>query len=851
MGAVCFSIDERLVKALKEALPLTTFVETGTFKGDAIAIAAPYVDRVLSVEFSKPLWKESSARFKADPRIKVLFGNSPDVISRIRAEIGDASTLYWLDAHWCVATNTAGDKSQCPLLAEIFAIGKLGESSVILVDDARLFLAPPPEPHDVTQWPTFDQVLLALRSLSDAHEVMVVNDVIAFYPRAIKHVFEAYARHHGIDWLRASQSMAENPQLRQAVEEKEALIHAQDGSLQEKEALIRSQHRSLEEKEMLIHKQQHALHTDAPAGRKQQRALEEKEEVLQRLHRELQEKELVIRRQQDALAEAGRQAEAHARHVSESDGTIHALHASLQDKDVLIQGLNAAMEQLRAQHQQLVAELQAKDAAMRNLHDAAQHAQAQHERILADVGERDRLVARLDQALAHGREQHAELAAQLGAKHALIASLEGALRTNQEQHALLAEAVEQKEAVLGTLTQALAEKESVVATFTQALADKESVVATLKQALAEKESAIQALQKAGGSTHAHLALLRGLEEKEAVIQELNGALQAYRSAFSGMQAFIGPIHLISTAFRYLRQSPTRLVTPRLGNLNQHAPVQLRIPSHYTRPPALQNPPTICVVTPSFRQAGFIERTIRSVIDQGYPCLEYHVQDGASEDGTREILEKYSDRLTSWDSSPDSGQTQAINRGFARTKGEIMAWLNSDDVLFPGTLAYVAAYFARHPEVDVVYGHRLLIDENDLEIGRWILPAHDDRILSWADFVPQETLFWRRRIWEKVGAHVDESFRFAMDWDLLVRFRDAGARFARLPRFLGGFRIHPHQKTSAVISDVGFKEMDRIRQRALGKLPTHIEIRKAVFPYLLKHCAADLAWRVRSRLGVKT
>jgi len=178
----------------------------------------------------------------------------------------------------------------------------------------------------------------------------------------------------------------------------------------------------------------------------------------------------------------------------------------------------------------------------------------------------------------------------------------------------------------------------------------------------------------------------------------------------------------------------------------------------------------------------------------------------------------------------------------------MAWLNSDDILFPGALAYVADYFARHPDVDVIYGHRILIDENDRQIGRWLLPRHDDNVLSWADYVPQETLFWRRRIWDKVGGKVDESFRFALDWDLLIRFRDAGARFARLPRFLGGFRIHAAQKTSAAISDIGFEEMDRIRQRVLGRVPSRTEVQKAVMPYLLRHAALDLGWRVREALG---
>ena len=224
----------------------------------------------------------------------------------------------------------------------------------------------------------------------------------------------------------------------------------------------------------------------------------------------------------------------------------------------------------------------------------------------------------------------------------------------------------------------------------------------------------------------------------------------------------------------------RLFTIRLGNLNQYSPSPLRDIPVYKSSTAQANLPTISIVTPSFRQGHFIERTLLSVLNQNYPKLEYYVQDGGSTDNTIAILKSYEDKLSGWVSKKDSGQSQAINHGFANTKGEIMAWLNSDDLLLPGALAVVADYFNLHPDVDVVYGNRLLIDENDMEIGRWIMPGHDSDILSWVDYVPQETLFWRRSIWDKAGGQIDESFRFAMDWDLLVRLRDAGAKFAHIP-----------------------------------------------------------------------
>ena len=284
----------------------------------------------------------------------------------------------------------------------------------------------------------------------------------------------------------------------------------------------------------------------------------------------------------------------------------------------------------------------------------------------------------------------------------------------------------------------------------------------------------------------------------------------------------------------------RPLRPRLGRLRQYAPrpmTKVAVPDF----PASPADPTIAVVTPSFGQGRFIERTILSVLGQNYPRLEYFVQDGGSSDETVGILQRHHASLSGWASERDSGQSQAINRGFARTRGEIMAWLNSDDLLLPGTLRVVGDFFRRHPDVDVVYGDRLLIDEEDREIGRWVMPGHDGAMLSWGDYIPQETMFWRRSVWDRAGARVDESLRFAMDWDLLLRFREAGARFAHLPRFLGAFRVHGSQKTSAEIDDVGNREMDLVRERALGHVPTRAERLRAVVPFLLRHMVADLKY----------
>lgn len=283
-----------------------------------------------------------------------------------------------------------------------------------------------------------------------------------------------------------------------------------------------------------------------------------------------------------------------------------------------------------------------------------------------------------------------------------------------------------------------------------------------------------------------------------------------------------------------------LIHYHLGILQQYPPRPWIVPAHYTRirPPA--NPPSISIVTPSFNQAGFLERTLCSILDQHYPNLEYIVQDGGSKDHSAEVLQRYSDQLTYWESARDKGQSNALNLGFRRSTGEIMAYLNSDDLLLPGTLNYIAGYFEQNPDVDVVYGQRVIIDEHDQEIGRWIVPPHlhnvpaNSDILSWADYIPQETMFWRRRIWEKAGGQIDENFQFAMDWDLILRFRAAQARFVRLPRFLGAFRVHSTQKSSAQITDLGNSEMNHLRERTLGRVPGEVEVHHHTLPYLRKH-----------------
>lgn len=342
-----------------------------------------------------------------------------------------------------------------------------------------------------------------------------------------------------------------------------------------------------------------------------------------------------------------------------------------------------------------------------------------------------------------------------------------------------------------------------------------------------------------------------LEEQHAELiakEQVIRSLIVYRR-FSVLYWFRQPLESLSKRFGIgarIRRCYA-LIFPLEKVFHQYSPQLLQIPNHYHQLAFLDHasPPLVSIVTPSFNQGQFLERTLQSVLQQNYPNLEYIVQDGGSTDGTKQILEIYRSKLKSVESRPDGGQANAINLGFRHASGEIMAWLNSDDLFLPGTVSYVTRYFLAHPEVDVVYGHRVNINENDQEIGRWIMPSHDDELLRWADYIPQETLFWRRRIWEKVGASLDESFQFALDWDLLLRFQDAGANFARLPRFLGAFRVHAGQKTQTAMDGTGQEEMSRLRLRTHGRAVTWFELKRHVQSYLFR--STMLRWLYRARL----
>jgi glycosyltransferase involved in cell wall biosynthesis len=224
---------------------------------------------------------------------------------------------------------------------------------------------------------------------------------------------------------------------------------------------------------------------------------------------------------------------------------------------------------------------------------------------------------------------------------------------------------------------------------------------------------------------------------------------------------------------------------------------------------------ISIVTPSFNQGRFVEQCILSVLSQKDIRCQYIVIDAGSNDQTRKIIEAYEDDFDSLVVEPDEGQADALCKGFAYARADIVCYLNSDDYLLPGAARRACEVLKDNPHIDAVYSHRTYVDADDRFLRYWGLPAHSDRIhLRW-DFIPQETCFWRRSAMERVGG-IDSSFNFAMDYDLFARMMIQGFRFHRLNSFLAVFREHDSSKTTRLMDTVGTSEVERVqREQSIG------------------------------------
>jgi len=205
-------------------------------------------------------------------------------------------------------------------------------------------------------------------------------------------------------------------------------------------------------------------------------------------------------------------------------------------------------------------------------------------------------------------------------------------------------------------------------------------------------------------------------------------------------------------------------------------------------------PLVSVITPSFNCAAYIEETIQSVLAQDYEPLEHIIIDGGSPDGTVEILKRHSGHVE-WISEPDNGQSEALNKGFRMAQGEIIGWLNADDVYLPGAVKRAATFLDQHPEVAAVYSDGHIIDAEGRPLNRWQGREFSLKALALGDcFICQPTIFMRREALEKVG-WLDEDLHYTMDYDLWLRL---GLRFrlGYMQEPAARFRLHPASKTSA-------------------------------------------------------
>jgi len=206
-------------------------------------------------------------------------------------------------------------------------------------------------------------------------------------------------------------------------------------------------------------------------------------------------------------------------------------------------------------------------------------------------------------------------------------------------------------------------------------------------------------------------------------------------------------------------------------------------------------PRISVVTPCLNDVATIEETIRSVLDQGYADLEYVIVDGGSTDGTVDVIRRYEGRLASWSSEPDRGHADALNKGFARTTGEIMGWLNADDVLHRGALRLLADVFGAFPDVEW-----LTAQPSHLSPDGAAVAAYPPRRWSRLGFltgehryIQQESTFWRRSLWQRSGGQLDESYRLACDFELWARLFHHAQLFSTWG-VVGAFRFRPDQRS---------------------------------------------------------
>lgn len=225
-------------------------------------------------------------------------------------------------------------------------------------------------------------------------------------------------------------------------------------------------------------------------------------------------------------------------------------------------------------------------------------------------------------------------------------------------------------------------------------------------------------------------------------------------------------------------------------------------------------PKITVITPSFNQAEFLERTIKSVLDENYPNLEYIIMDGGSTDGSVEIIKKYEKHLAYWVSERDQGQSHAINKGLKMATGDWVAWQNSDDIYYPGVFQAVVEAAKKYPKVGLIIGDMNLIDENDMLIRdmHYVAPSYKAMVAE-GMVLSNQSAFWRRDVHNAIGM-MDESLHLGFDFDWFLRLTKH-VKSVSVNKCLGAFRIHGMAKTQTMpVKNVEIHKMIRQRHNAV-------------------------------------
>jgi glycosyltransferase involved in cell wall biosynthesis len=231
-------------------------------------------------------------------------------------------------------------------------------------------------------------------------------------------------------------------------------------------------------------------------------------------------------------------------------------------------------------------------------------------------------------------------------------------------------------------------------------------------------------------------------------------------------------------------------------------------------------PRISVVTPSYNQAAYLERTIRSVLNQGYPNVEYIIIDGGSTDGSVDIIKKYAKHLASWVSEPDQGQTHAINKGLKIATGEWVGWQNSDDIYYPGSFFDLARAAATHPRADLIIGNMMLIDGQDCAIRdiRYVRPTYR-ALLAEGMVLANQAAFWRRSIHDEVG-FLNEEFACGFDYEWFLRLTQRH-KAHHVNKIWGGLRRHGETKTSTIQERFDAEFRSILRGRELPSMIKHL------------------------------